>query len=101
MRACAAPSPSRPDQALKIDATFGLHPKLSATYALMQQGQARIAPAVAIPQRIRTHFEAQDLLESGGAQLYGATTGWLNRTLPAVQTDPPDQGPGHRRRRSP
>ena len=79
----------KPEQALKIDGAFALHPKLSATHALLQQGQARIAPAVAIPQRIRSHFEAQDLLESGGARLYGATTGWLNRTLAAVQTTRP------------
>ena len=75
----------KPESVLKVDSTFGLHPKLAATYALMQQGQARIAPAVAIPERIRSHFEAQDLLESGGARLYGATTGWLNRTLATAQ----------------
>jgi uncharacterized protein (DUF1501 family) len=69
------------DQVLRLDSTFGLHPKLKALYALSQQGQLRIAPAVAIPQRIRSHFEAQDLLETGGAQLYAASTGWLNRTL--------------------
>ena len=79
----------KPEAVLKVDSTFGLHPKLTATYALMQQGQARIAPAVAIPERIRSHFEAQDLLESGGARLYGATTGWLNRTLATVQTQRP------------
>jgi uncharacterized protein (DUF1501 family) len=69
------------DQALRLDADFGLHPKLDHLHALTQSGQARVAPAVAIPQRIRSHFEAQDLLENGGAALYGATTGWLNRTL--------------------
>ena len=74
----------KPDAALTLDSTFGLHPALKATYALAQDGQARIAPAVAIPERIRSHFEAQDLLESGGARLYGATTGWLNRTLSAL-----------------
>jgi uncharacterized protein (DUF1501 family) len=70
---------------LKLDDTFALHPTLVATYALAQAGQARIAPTVAIPQRIRSHFEAQDMLESGGARLYGATTGWLNRTLSTLQ----------------
>ena len=72
------------DQTLKLDSDFGLHPKLSGLHALVQAGQARIAPAVAIPQRIRSHFEAQDLLESGGQTLYGVTTGWLNRTLAAL-----------------
>ena len=72
------------DAALKLDSDFGLHPKLAAIYALAQSGQARIAPAVAIPERIRSHFEAQDLLESGGARLYASATGWLNRAL-AIQ----------------
>lgn len=73
------------DKVLPIDSQFGLHPKLVKVHALLQSGQARIAPAVAIPQRIRSHFEAQDLLETGGAQLYSSTTGWLNRTLQAAQ----------------
>ncbi|HWM61450.1 MAG TPA: DUF1501 domain-containing protein [Rhizomicrobium sp.] len=71
------------DQALKLDGDFALHPKLTAIYDMVKAGQARLAPAVAIPQRIRSHFEAQDLLESGGQQLYGTTTGWLNRALSA------------------
>ena len=70
-----------PEAVLKLDETFGLHPKLQNLYRLTQAGQARLAPAVAIPERIRSHFEAQDLLESGGAKMYGATTGWLNRAL--------------------
>jgi uncharacterized protein (DUF1501 family) len=74
-----------PDQALKLDETFGLHPKLATLYSMIQSGQARVAPAVAIPQRIRSHFEAQDMLENGSGQLYGAATGWLNRTLQVVQ----------------
>jgi uncharacterized protein (DUF1501 family) len=69
------------DAALKLDETFGLHPKLANLYRLAQAGQARIAPAVAIPARIRSHFDAQDVLENGGARLYGASTGWLNRAL--------------------
>jgi uncharacterized protein (DUF1501 family) len=73
------------DKALAIDSQFGLHPKLVKVHDLVLAGQARIAPAVAIPQRIRSHFEAQDLLETGGAQLYASTTGWLNRTLQAAQ----------------
>ena len=72
------------EAALKLDGTFGLHPKLETLYRMTQAGHARIAPAVAIPERIRSHFEAQDLLESGGAKLYSATTGWLNRALAAT-----------------
>lgn len=72
------------DQALKLDGDFALHPKLTSIYALAQKGQARIAPAVAIPNNQRSHFEAQDVLESGVTQVYGSTSGWLNRTLTAM-----------------
>ncbi|CAN5263146.1 DUF1501 domain-containing protein [soil metagenome] len=70
-----------PDQALKLDGTFGLHPALESVHALALKGQARIAPAIASPDRARSHFEAQDVLETGAAQVYGVGTGWLNRTL--------------------
>ena len=70
-----------PDLALKLDGTFGLHPALESVHALAVKGQARIAPAIASPDRARSHFEAQDVLETGAAQVYGVNTGWLNRTL--------------------
>ena len=69
------------DQALKLDSTFALHPALTSVHALALKGQARIAPAIASPDRARSHFEAQDVLETGAAQVYGVGTGWLNRTL--------------------
>lgn len=74
----------KPDQVLKLDETFGLHPALKSVYALAQQGEARIAPAIASPDRARSHFEAQDVLETGAAHVYGTETGWLNRTLEAL-----------------
>jgi uncharacterized protein (DUF1501 family) len=74
----------KPTDVLKLDATFGLHPQLSAVHALAAKGQARIAPAIASPDRARSHFEAQDVLETGASGVYGADTGWLNRTLEAL-----------------
>lgn len=70
-----------PEEVLKLDDTFGLHPELKAVHALAFKGQARIAPAIASPDRARSHFEAQDVLETGASGVYGADTGWLNRTL--------------------
>ncbi|MDB5494474.1 MAG: hypothetical protein JWP86_1811 [Phenylobacterium sp.] len=72
------------DEALKLDGTFALHPALAATYALAKAGEARIVPAVATADRARSHFEAQDVLESGAAQVYGASSGWLNRTVESL-----------------
>jgi uncharacterized protein (DUF1501 family) len=73
-----------PDGALKLDSTFGLHPALPTVHRLALTGEARIAPAVATPDRARSHFEAQDVLESGGVAAYGVGSGWLNRTLQAL-----------------
>lgn len=67
------------DKALKLDGTFALHPALTSVQARAQAGEARIVPAVATPDRARSHFEAQDVLESGAAVVYGTSSGWLNR----------------------
>ena len=80
----AIPAFGEPGGALKLDDTFGLHPAMSATYGLTQKGEARIVPAVATPDRERSHFEAQDVLESGAAVVYGTSSGWLNRTLASM-----------------
>lgn len=77
----AIPAPGASGGALKLDATFGLHPKLSSLHEMALAGEARFAPAVAIPERIRSHFEAQDMLENGTARVYATSTGWLNRAL--------------------
>jgi uncharacterized protein (DUF1501 family) len=67
--------------ALKLDDTFGLHPKLAAVHRMVLAGEARIAPAIATADRARSHFEAQDVLESGVTKVYGISSGWLNRAL--------------------
>jgi len=70
------------EEALRLDGDFGLHPQLSAIHQMAQADQARIAPAVAMPDRIRSHFEAQDRLENGAG--HEAAVGWMNRTLASL-----------------
>jgi uncharacterized protein (DUF1501 family) len=77
----AIPGFDQPGGALKLDDTFGLHPALSSVHRLALKGEARIAPAIASPDRARSHFEAQDVLENGATAAYGADSGWLNRAL--------------------
>ena len=72
------------DKALKLDGTFALHPSLASAHALAQAGEARIVPAAATPDRARSHFEAQDVLESGAAVVYGTSSGWLNRAVSSL-----------------
>jgi uncharacterized protein (DUF1501 family) len=80
----AIPGFGQPGGALRLDDTFGLHPSLASVHRLALKGEARIAPAVATPDRARSHFEAQDVLENGATAAYGADSGWLNRALQAM-----------------
>ncbi|WP_419810013.1 DUF1501 domain-containing protein [Sphingomonas sp.] len=73
---------------LKLDPTFTLHPALAAVGSLYGQGQALFAHAVASPYRDRSHFDGQNVLETGGAGAYQVKDGWLNRLLGLL---PPDE----------
>ncbi|MFT3995841.1 MAG: DUF1501 domain-containing protein [Asticcacaulis sp.] len=65
----------------KLDGTFALHPSLGETASLYQAGQALLVHAVASPYRDRSHFDGQNVLETGGTQPYAIKDGWLNRLL--------------------
>lgn len=65
----------------KLDGTFGLHPSLVQTAAMYGQGEALMIQAVASPYRDRSHFDGQNVLETGGLQPYQVKDGWLNRLL--------------------
>ena len=80
----AIPGFGQPNGALKLDETFGLHPKLATVHTLALKGQARIVPAIATPDRARSHFEAQDVLETGVPEVDNTGSGWLNRAMEAL-----------------
>jgi len=63
---------------LTLDATFGLHPAMSALAPLYASKQLAVVHATGLPNSPRSHFEAQDILESGSAG-HRAPDGWLNR----------------------
>ena len=67
--------------AAKLDSMFALHPSLTVINALYTQGQALFAHAIASPYRDRSHFDGQNVLETGGAGAYRVKDGWLNRML--------------------
>lgn len=66
---------------LPLNAMFALHPHLQHLHSLYQQGQMSVVHAVASPYRERSHFDAQQVLESGGSKAFVERTGWLNRAL--------------------
>ena len=72
------------DGDVKLDATFSLHPSLSHFARQYQTGQALVVHAVASPYRDRSHFDGQDVLESGMTAPGHTESGWLNRALLAL-----------------
>jgi uncharacterized protein (DUF1501 family) len=75
------------DAAIDLDGYFGLHPSLAPLQPLFSQGHLAIIDAVGSPDPTRSHFDAQDYMESGTPGLKGTTDGWMNRALPPA-TDP-------------
>ncbi len=77
-------------QASKLDGMFALHPALVETAKMYGKGQALFVHAVASPYRERSHFDAQNVLETGGSMAYQLKDGWMNRLLtllPAAQNE--------------
>ena len=77
---------------LDLDGHFGLHPALSAFQPLWQQGHLAIVHAAGSPDTTRSHFDAQDFMESGTPGVKATDDGWLNRSLrnlsPTMQNSP-------------
>lgn len=67
--------------ATKLDSMFALHPSMTNVAGLYQAKQAMFVHAVASPYRDRSHFDAQNVLETGGTSAYQVKDGWLNRML--------------------
>ena len=85
----AALLPPMPGQAgglLDLGGFYGLHPALSGMHGLYAAGELLPVHAVAGGYRSRSHFEAQDYLESGAD--HRLTSGWLNRVVGALPRDP-------------
>jgi len=71
-------------QARALDSTFSMHPALSTLHQWYTQKELLVVHATASPYRERSHFDAQQLLESGGERPFVQSTGWLGRALQAT-----------------
>lgn len=69
------------EEPVKLDSLFSLHPALVNAAALFRDRQALFLHAVATTYRDRSHFDAQNLLETGGIRPYAERSGWINRML--------------------
>src|SRR5258705_8311096 len=68
---------------LDLNGFFGLHPSMAAFKPLYDQGHLAIIHAAGSPDTTRSHFDAQDYMESGTPGVKSTSDGWLNRALQA------------------
>ena len=72
---------------IDLDGFFGLHPSLSAFQPLWQQRHLAIVHAAGSPDTTRSHFDAQDFMETGTPGVKATEDGWLNRSLHDLPSD--------------
>ena len=76
------------NQVIDLDGFFGLHPALAPFKPLYDQGHLAIIHAAGSPDMSRSHFDAQDYMESGTPGVKSTDDGWLNRALQAEDLRP-------------
>ena len=82
------PTISIPQRSLiELDGFFGLHPALAALEPLWNEKYLAIAHAVGSPDPTRSHFDAQDYIESGTPGVKATEDGWLNRSLRSLAAE--------------
>jgi uncharacterized protein (DUF1501 family) len=79
-----APRGGSRDGALDLDGFFGLHPALEPFIPLYKEGSLAPVHAVGSPDTTRSHFDAQDFMESGTPGVKSTEDGWMNRYLVSV-----------------
>jgi uncharacterized protein (DUF1501 family) len=79
--ALPAPRGGAREAALDLDGYFGLHPSLEPLLPLWKDGALAAVQAVGSPDPTRSHFDAQDFMESGTPGVKATEDGWINRHL--------------------
>ena len=75
------PEAGNADAAINLDGFFGLHPSMSPFKSLWDSKRLAIVHAAGSPDNTRSHFDAQDYMESATPGVKSTTDGWLNRYL--------------------
>ncbi|MBE9127573.1 DUF1501 domain-containing protein, partial [Coleofasciculus sp. LEGE 07081] len=87
----AIPKPGKKDGLLDLDGRFGLHPALADLMPLWKQGSLAFIHACGSPDSTRSHFDAQDYMESGTPGVKNTPDGWMNRLLATLPKGMPTQ----------
>ena len=85
----AIPKPGNAESAINLDGFFGLHPSMSAFNPLWDSKRLAIIHASGSPDNTRSHFDAQDYMESATPGVKSTSDGWLNRYLRSKQDPDP------------
>lgn len=85
-RTIAVPKPGQTDGAVDLDGHFGLHPAMKSLEPFWKSKQLAVIHASGSPDNTRSHFDAQDYMESGTPGVKGTRDGWLNRAMQAAQS---------------
>jgi uncharacterized protein (DUF1501 family) len=86
----AIPRPrSNGEGAIDLDGFFGLHPSMTSFKPLWDSGHLAIVHAAGSPDNTRSHFDAQDYMESGTPGIKSTEDGWLNRAIAGVTEETP------------
>src|SRR5262245_3251408 len=83
----AVQPPGRNNSAIDLDGRFGLHPALQALKPFWDSGQLAIVEATGSPNPTRSHFDAQEYMESGMPGVKDTGDGWLNRALTPLSAE--------------
>ena len=87
----AVPYPGEKDGVIDLDGFFGLHPALADIVPLWRNNTLAFIHACGSPDETRSHFDAQDYMESGTPGVKTTNDGWMNRLLAALPQDRPTQ----------
>ena len=79
----AVPAPGKEGGGLDLNGYFALHPSLAPLHSLWKRNQLAVIHATGSPDPTRSHFDAQDYMESGTPGRKSTRDGWLNRALPS------------------
>ena len=87
----AIPQPKRSagDAAIDLDGFFGLHPSLAPLEPLFHKNQLAIVHSAGSPDPTRSHFDAQDYMESGTPGIKSTEDGWLDRAVGTISEEKP------------
>src|SRR5258706_5071492 len=85
--AIARPGSGAPETALDLDGFFGFNPRMSSLKPIWDRRELAIVHACGSPDSTRSHFDAQDYMESGTPGVKSTPDGWLNRYLQAARVE--------------